>query len=52
MPNTQLARQLSQSIATGGQKATYPRLFVQPLDTLTPNLSAALEPLEDTSQLT
>jgi hypothetical protein len=39
MPNTHPACQLSQSIATGWQEATDPRLLVQPLDTLTPNLS-------------
>jgi len=47
----QLASQFSQSIATGGQKATYPGLAVQSLDTLTPNLSATLESLKDTRQL-
>jgi hypothetical protein len=48
----QLASQFSPSIATGGQKATYPGLAVQSLDTLTPNLSATLESLKDTFQLT
>jgi hypothetical protein len=52
MPNTQRAGQLSQSIATGRQKATYPRLSLQPLDTLTPNLIATLQSLKDASQLT
>jgi hypothetical protein len=51
MPNTQIACQLAESIATSGKEATYPRLFVQPLYTLTQNLIATLKSFKDTCQL-